>query len=89
MKLSISLDLHPDQTMEEIFTQWMEDYEATGDGYLEIIKDQDIVVGFEHTPAYLMRRHKDEIRDVQVRGHKSDGLRRLEHRQFKRGTASI
>lgn len=68
---------HPDQTLEEIFTQWMEDYEATGNGYLEVISDQGNVVGFEHIPAHTMRRHKDEVRYVQVRGNKKRWFKKI------------
>lgn len=68
---------HPDQTLEEIFTQWLEDYEATGNGYLEVIRDHGTVIGFEHIPAYTMRRHKDEMRYVQVRGHKKRWFKKI------------
>lgn len=68
---------HPDQTLEEIFTQWMEDYEATGNGYLEVIKNQEVVVGFEHIPAHTMRRHKDEVRYVQVRGNRKRWFKKI------------
>jgi PBSX family phage portal protein len=68
---------HPDQTLEEIFTQWMEDYEATGNGYVEVIRDRGLVVGFEHIPAHTMRRHRDEVRYVQVRGNKRRWFKKI------------
>src|SRR5690606_40472422 len=33
---------HPEETLEEILTKWMMDYEAMGVGYLELIRDKSI-----------------------------------------------
>lgn len=67
---------HPEETLEEILTKWMMDYEAMGVGYLELIRDKSIsprekhvpFIGMVHIPAHTVRAHRDGIRFVQKRG---------------------
>jgi PBSX family phage portal protein len=67
---------HPEETLEEILTKWMEDYEATGNGYLELIRGKDTLEGLEHIPAHTMRRHRDDALFVQIRGAKRRWFKR-------------
>ncbi|UOQ43362.1 phage portal protein [Halobacillus salinarum] len=60
---------NPLLTLSEINDQVMVDFEATGDGYHEVIRNKDQeLVGIEHIPSHTMRRHKDMDRYVQIRG---------------------
>src|SRR5690606_593677 len=67
---------HPEETLEEILTKWVQDYESIGVGYLEMIRDPEAnprimpvpFVGMVHVPGHTIRAHKDGIRYVQQRG---------------------
>ena len=61
---------NPKITLSEIFAKAMIDHEAIGNGYFEVIRDEqgEEIVGLEHIPAHTMRVHKDMIRYVQKRG---------------------
>jgi PBSX family phage portal protein len=87
MVLSFFDNPHPELTLEEILSRWIEDYEATGNGYLELIRDYTKpiktaygntyqLVGLEHIPSHTMRRHRDETLFVQKRGNKKRWFKR-------------
>lgn len=61
----------PDKTLTQINDMVMVDYEATGNGFYEIIRDENgEIVGLEHIPAHTMRVARDMIRYCQMRGNK-------------------
>lgn len=76
---------HPEETLTEILTKWMMDYEAIGVGYLEMIRDPEInpkekhvpFTGMDHIPAHTVRAHKDGIRFVQQRGNRKVWFKKI------------
>lgn len=76
---------HPEETLEEILTKWVQDYEAIGVGYLEMIRDPKVnpraervpFVGMAHIPGHTMRAHKDGIRYVQQRGNRKVWFKKI------------
>ncbi|MDQ0418468.1 PBSX family phage portal protein [Croceifilum oryzae] len=69
--------LHPEKTLGEVLSQWMEDFEATGNGYLELIRDESQqLIGIEHIPSHTMRRHVDDSLFLQIRGTKKRWFKR-------------
>ncbi|WP_373896373.1 phage portal protein [Virgibacillus sp. CBA3643] len=59
---------HPDMILSEIIEQAMVDFEAIGDGYFEVIREGDEIVGISHIPTHTMRAHADMERFQQQRG---------------------
>lgn len=60
---------HPINTFNEVLKRAAFDFEATGDGYIELIKDEnDFLIGIEHIPSHTVRRHRDGERYCQKRG---------------------
>lgn len=59
---------NPTMTLSEINDQVMVDHEATGDGYHEVIRDGEEIVGIEHIPSHTMRIHEDMNKFCQIRG---------------------
>ena len=60
------------ESFTEVWNRAMFDYEVTGNGFIEIIRD-DItqpIQGIAHIPSHTVRRHADGIRYVQIRGAK-------------------
>jgi PBSX family phage portal protein len=65
------MNCNPLLTITEINDRVMVDHEATGNGYFEIIRDEnDLIVGLEHIPSHTVRIHKDMKRYAQIRGNK-------------------
>lgn len=62
-------DVNPDYTLTEIFDRTMVDYESTGNGYIEVIRDSvdEKPAGLEHIPSHTVRRHRDADRYAQKR----------------------
>lgn len=60
----------PVEDLTEILNRFMVDYESTGNGYLEYIRDSvDLApIGINHIPSHTMRRHSDGLRYIQMRG---------------------
>ena len=69
--------VNPEYTLTELLDRVMVDYEATGNGYIEIIRDSttDEPQGLAHVPSHTIRRTRDGLRYVQ--------LRDTRHRYFK------
>lgn len=72
---------NPRQTLEQVLFQNRVDYEATGNAYLEIIRDGDPMIGepvsgFNHIPAHTVRVHKDGKRIQQRRGNRKVWFKR-------------
>lgn len=67
----------PSMTLSEINDQVMVDHEATGDGYHEVIRDGDKVIGIEHIPSHTMRIHKNMDKFVQIRGNEKVWFKRF------------
>lgn len=59
---------NPSMSLSEVNDQVMVDHEATGDGYHEIIRDGEDIVGLEHIPSHTMRIHEDMNKFCQIRG---------------------
>ncbi len=66
-----------EMTMHEILTLAWGDYQVTGQGYLEIVRDGlGVAVAVYHVPAHTVRFHQDGIRIAQVRGQKTVWFKR-------------
>jgi PBSX family phage portal protein len=65
-------DVNPEYSLVEIFDRVMVDYEATGNGYIEVIRDSvdDLPLGLEHIPSHTVRRHRDGDRYAQKRDNR-------------------
>lgn len=62
--------IHPELSLTELLDQFMVDYEATGQGYLEVLKDDaGVVTGLEHVPAHTIRVHSSNKKFQQRRGN--------------------
>lgn len=60
-----------DEHLSEVNDKVMVDLEATGNGYHEVVKNEDgVVTGLNHIPSHTIRRHADLNRYVQQRGNK-------------------
>lgn len=69
---------NPSITLSEIFAKVMIDHEAIGNGYFEVIRnDDDEIIGLEHIPAHTMRVHSDMNRYAQIRGRKKVWFKRF------------
>ena len=70
---------NPILTFTEITDRVMVDFEATGNGYYEVIRDNEgeKVVGLEHIPAHTVRIHSDMERYVQIRGSRKVWFKRF------------
>lgn len=71
-------NVHPFYPLGEILDKAMVDYEATGNGYIEIIRHTSgNIVGMDHIPSHTMRRHRDSVRYQQRRGLKKRWFKAL------------
>lgn len=61
-------DPNPDKSLITLLNNVMVDYEATGNGCLEVIRDGDEIIGLEHIPFHTIRIHMDMNRYCQIRG---------------------
>lgn len=61
-------NINPVDTLTEINDKVMVDYEATGNGYFEIVRKDGEIVGLEHVPSHTMRVYYDLDKFVQIRG---------------------
>lgn len=69
---------NPRLTLSEVNDRMMVDFEATGNGYLEIIRDGEDITSIEHIPSHTMRIHEDMDRFIQVRGNRKVWFKRFE-----------
>lgn len=64
-------NIHPELSLTELLDQFATDYEATGDAYLEVIRDTaGTITGLEHVPAHTIRIHVEGEKFQQKRGNK-------------------
>lgn len=63
-------NIHPELSLTELLDQFMVDYESTGNGYLEVIRDRaGQITGLEHVPAHTIRVHSSGEKFQQKRGN--------------------
>lgn len=73
-------NVNPHLTLAEINDRMMVDYEATGNGYQEVIRNEEgKLIALEHIPSHTMRIHQDNVRFVQIRGNKKVWFKRYGH----------
>lgn len=71
-------NVNPHMTFAELNDRMMVDFEATGNGYQEVIRDEKgELIGLEHIPAHTIRIHRDNMRFVQKRGNKKVWFKRF------------
>lgn len=69
---------HPTYTLSELLDMMMVDFEATGNGYLEVIRDDNgQIVGLEHIPSHTMRVHKSMNKYAHIRGNQHVWFKRF------------
>lgn len=70
---------HPELTFIEILDRVMNDYEATGTGYLEVLRaiPNGPLTGMAHIPSHTMRVHRDQKKYAQIRGTKKRWFKRI------------
>lgn len=74
---------NPVLTLTEINDKVMVDHEATGNGYFEIIRDNDgkDIIGLEHIPSHTVRVHESMKKFAQIRGRKKVWFKLYGHDQ--------
>ena len=79
--------VHPEMSLTELLDQFMIDFEATGNAYLEVLRDEaGQISGLEHVPAHTIRVHQDGRRFQQRRGTKHVWFSRYGTDQIDRRT---
>lgn len=69
-----------DDNLSEMNDKVMVDFESTGNGYHEVVRDDDgYIARLEHVPSHTVRRHSDTKRYVQQRGVRHVWFKKFGH----------